>query len=89
MCHKKAKTISILFGLVISSVFCMAETLYYSDGYSHIDIKEAKVQHCPKGSSIDASINGHTLTVTFLENLGDVQVEITTATGGTVDYGHI
>ena len=54
-----------------------------------ITIKEGSVQEAPKTSSIQASINSHTLTVSFLENLGDVQVEITTATGGTVDYGHI
>ena len=89
MKRKNNKTFILLIGLMISTALCMATNIHYLDGYSHIEIKESKVQHSPKGSSIDASINGHTLTVTFLENLGDVQVEITTATGGTVDYGHI
>ena len=56
-----------------------------TDGYSAIQIKESCVYGVPRGSSILASINGHVLTVTFLENLGNVQVEVTTASGGTVD----
>ena len=52
-------------------------------------IKESNVQSTPRTNSILASINGHTLTVTFLENLGNVQIDITTATGGTVSYGHV
>ena len=59
-----------------------------SDG-SHITIQEAKVTGVPKGSTIEATINGHTLTVVFTENVGDVQVEVTDATGGTVDYYHM
>ncbi len=39
----------------------------------------------PKGSSIQASISGHTLTVVFTENLGQVLVEVATATGSPVD----
>ena len=56
-----------------------------TDGYSHINVKESHVQEAPKGSSIQASISGHTLMVSFTENLGQVAVEITTATGMPVD----
>ena len=56
---------------------------------SPITIKEGSVQGAPKTSSIEATINGHQLTVTFLEDLGNVQVEVTTATGGTVDLTDI
>ena len=59
------------------------------DGYSAIQIKESSVNGIPKTSSILASINGHTLTVTFTENLGNVQIDITTASGGAVSYGHV
>lgn len=38
-----------------------------------------------KSSSILASIDGHYLTIAFTENLGQVQVEVTTATGNPVD----
>jgi len=55
-----------------------------ADHFGHITIKEATVQEAPRGSSIHASIDGHYLTVAFTENLGQVAVEITTATGGYV-----
>ena len=48
-------------------------------------LKESHVQSIPKGSSIHASIDGHYLTVVFTENLGSVAVEITTASGTTVE----
>ena len=38
----------------------------------------------PKGSSIQATINGHTLSVVFLENLGQVNIQVTMADGGSV-----
>lgn len=38
-----------------------------------------------KSASIAASIEGHFLTIVFLENLGHVEVEITTAAGVHVD----
>ena len=75
--------------IFLPMTWCVAGSYYYEDGYSHIDIKESTVQGTPKGSTILASINGHTLTVTFTENLGDVLVEVTTASGGTVDYGQV
>ena len=86
MKYKKTTTAILLVALIISTVLTMATNANCLGGISHIDIKESQVQHCPKGDSIDASIDGHLLTVTFTENLGDVQVEITTALGGPVDY---
>lgn len=53
--------------------------------YSHINVKEAHVQGAPRGSSIQASISGHYLTVTFTENLGQVAIEVTTSSGALVD----
>ena len=38
-----------------------------------------------KSSSISASINGHDLTVIFLNNIGNVTVKITTAAGVVLD----
>ncbi|MBR5061652.1 MAG: DUF3244 domain-containing protein, partial [Prevotella sp.] len=48
--------------------------------------KEGNVHSSPRGSSIQASINGHTLMVTFTENLGQVAIEITTSMGDYVDF---
>ena len=87
--HKNNKTIILLIGLLLSTVMSLATNNHYADGISNIDIKGAKVQNIPKNNSILATINGHQLTVTFLENLGNVQVEVTTATGGTVDLTDI
>ena len=71
--------------LLLPTAWGNANVSIVSDGFSHITIKEAKVQHTPKGSTINASINGHTLMVSFSQNIGQVAVEITTATGATVD----
>ena len=63
-----------------ASASCMFE------GNHPIQIHENNVQHTPKGSSIHAFIDGHTLTVVFTENIGLVQVEITTSEGSNVYY---
>ena len=52
------------------------------DGYSHIQIKESQVQGEPKGSSIQASVDGHWLSVVFLENLGQVNIQVSRVNGG-------
>ena len=83
----KKNTLMLVFMFLLA--WCGAVGTEVIDGPSHIVIKEATVQGLPKGSAIEAIINGHQLTVTFLENLGNVQVEVTTATGGTVDLTDI
>ena len=85
MLHVKIKQLILLLGLLLPTIWCNAHTTLFSDGYSHITVKEKTVQGAPKGSSIQASISGHYLTVTFTENLGQVAVEISTAAGVTVD----
>ena len=56
-----------------------------SDGHSPIHVKEGHVQGIPKGSTIQAVINGHMLIVMFSENLGQVSIEVATATGTPVE----
>ena len=63
-----------------ASASCMFE------GNHPIQIHENDVQHIPKGSTIQASIDGHTLTVVFTENIGLVEIDITTAEGLSVYY---
>ena len=65
--------------------WCGATIIHSEDGYSAIQIKENHVTSTPKGSTIQASIDGHTLTVAFSENIGEVAIEITTAVGGLVE----
>ena len=85
MRHTNFKTIVLLLGLLLPATWCMATDLAYSDGYSCIPIKESHVQSMPKGASIHAFIDGHCLTAFFTENLGQVEIEITTAAGVTVE----
>lgn len=77
MRHTKIKQAALLLGLILQTVWCGANENRIVDGYSAILVKEANVQSMPKGSSIQASINGHYLTVVFTENLGQVNIEIT------------
>ena len=81
----KFKQIILLLIMALPTVWCSASIIHSTDGNSAIQIKESNVQHTPKGSSIQASIDGHTLTVAFSENLGQVVVEVTTAIIGNTD----
>ena len=53
-----------------------------TDSTNNIIIKQANVQGEPKDSSIQASINGHTLTIVFTESLGQVNIEVSAVSGG-------
>ena len=75
------KQFVLLMGIILSTAWCNANNTVVTDGYSAVPI----VQGMPKGSSIHASINGHILMVAFSENLGQVQVEVTTASGSTLE----
>lgn len=75
----------MLLLLVLMVAWCSAAPIHSIDGYSAIQVKEAYVTGAPKGSTIQASINGHTLTVVFTENLGQVAIEIATASGTPVE----
>ncbi len=79
------KHVALLLGLLLPAVWCGASALGLMDGFSHTSIKENNIQGLPKGSTIHASIDGHLLMVTFTENLGQVAVEVTTASGAPVD----
>ena len=78
------KQIILLLGFLLPAVWCDAIVTNVEDGLSHILIKEGTVQGMPKGTSIQATIEGHYLTVVFTENLGQVAIEINTSTGGYV-----
>ena len=80
----KLKCLVLLLGFLLPTI-CDANVTYSTDGHSNILIKERIVQSIPKGSTIQASIIGHTLIVVFAENLGQVAVEVTTISGAPVD----
>ena len=78
------KQFVLLLGFMMSTTFCVAIGTTFIDDFSNINVKVAHVQGAPKGSTIQAYIDGHTLTVVFTENLGQVTVEVTTVTGNPV-----
>lgn len=80
----KNKQLVLLFAFMFTATWCNALGLDITDGHSPIQIIGAHVQDAPKNSSIQASINGHSLTVIFLENLGTVHIEVTDTNGGAV-----
>ena len=83
------KRILLLAALVAATLYCSAVGVNFKDGNSQVQIKEMKVSSIPKGDAIQASINGHVLSVVFTENLGQVAIDISTAAGATVDYNSI
>ena len=85
MRNTKIKQFVLLLGLLFPAAWCGANSTLFFDGLGHIEIKEGVLQGAPKGSSIQASINGHALTVAFAENLGQVDIELTTASGTLMD----
>ena len=82
----KFKQFIVLLALMLPVAWCSATIIHSTDGNSAIQIKESHVQGAPKGSTIQASIDGHTLTVVFTENLGQVAVEVSSAVGTSVHY---
>ena len=88
---KKVTTWVLMLCLVLSGALCYASGVARTengkgeDGTSIVIIKNSNHCSSEKGSSIQASINDHCLMVTFTENLGQVTIEVATATGATVD----
>ena len=84
MKNAKIKLIVLLFGMLLPTARGNYQSSNLQDGLGNIVIKEANLHSDPKSSSIQATIDGHYLTVVFLENLGTVQIEVTDLNGGTV-----
>jgi hypothetical protein len=60
----------IVFTLFLSTAQNYANCFATDDGNTVIIIREGTAHGFPKTSSIQATIDGHYLTVVFLENLG-------------------
>ena len=88
---KKVTKMGLMLCLVLSGTFCQAHGVARQESEKGkeivIDIK-AKVLHggADRSSSIQASIDGHILAIVFTENLGQVNIDITTDSGATVNY---
>ncbi len=82
--HPKIKQFLLLLNFLLPALYCGAVGTQFNDGPSNISIKVAHVQGIPKDSSIQATINGHYLSVVFLESLGQVNVEVVSVAGWEV-----
>ena len=85
MQHVKIKQLILLLVVMLPAVWCGVNATNFTDGYNTIQIKESSVQGMPKTSSIQATIDGHYLSVVFLENLGQVTVEVSSNTVGEIE----
>ena len=87
---QKLATFVLMLCLTLSGAFCHAsgvagqENKKGNDGTPIEIIKNSSSTSSEKGNSIVATVNGHTLTVVFTENLGQVTVDVTTVSGNPV-----
>ena len=87
---KKVTKLVLMLCLSLSAAFCYAHGVARTEnekgyGLPVIVIEKSTHGSSDKSGSIVSTIDGHFLTVVFTENLGQVAVEITTATGTIVD----
>ena len=87
---QKATTLVLMLCFILSGALCYAHgasrmTNVKGEGAPKIIIIKAQHGGVDKSGSIVPSIYDHVLSVLFSENLGQVAVEISTASGVTVD----
>ena len=86
---KKVTKLVLMLCLVLSGALCYANGEAKTENEREkgilIEIKDSTgLSGLDKSNTITALINGHVLSVVFSENLGQVSVEVTTASGATV-----
>lgn len=76
----------LMVGATLSVTFCYANKIEGSmqDGDIPMIVKKG-MNGADRSSSISVSINGHSLTMVFTENLGQVAVEVSFVGGGEVE----
>ena len=87
---KKVTKLVLMLCLILSGAFCYAHGAARTEnekeeGVPLITIQKAQHGGIDKSSSIVSSLDGHILIVVFTENLGQVTIEVTTASGAPVD----
>lgn len=75
------KIIAMLLGLLLPTIGYQAKEINLSNRGNPIIILESTAQSDPRSSTIQASIDGHYLTVTFTQNIGNVTMELDMASG--------
>ena len=87
---KKVTTLFLMLCLTLSGAWCYAHGAARTEngkgnGIPIEVIRNACHQGEEKSNAIVPTIDGHVLSVLFTENLGEVAIEITTATGALVE----
>ena len=84
MQHTKSNQFIFLFSFLLFTLLGRANGTVLFDNHI-ILIQASQTQGEPKTSSIQATLDGHWLSVVFLENLGQVTVEVSSTTVGEVE----
>jgi hypothetical protein len=82
--HFNLKHVALLLGLLMPAVWCGAHGTISMDGYSQIIIKENNLHGIPKGNTIQASLDGHWLSVTFTQDIGTLTMELEMVSGPVI-----
>lgn len=84
----KLKQTILMLCFILSGALChandVARTEKEGDGVTVDVIEYSGCTEPSRGHSIIPTINGHVLSVTFTENMGQVSVEVATAAGASV-----
>lgn len=83
----KLKTLIFMFVLLFTATVCHANWTNPQDNGdgTPIYIKQSVGNNSnDRGQSINTFINGHNLTVAFSQNIGEVSIDISTASGATI-----
>lgn len=86
------KCIMMLLGIILPTAFCHANSRISTEkdgGDAIVIVNKISNTGSDKSGSISASINGHTLTVVFTENLGNVVVNITNSSGALMNFASL
>lgn len=81
---KNLTHILLLLVTMTSALWCNATTIISTDGYSAIQINDTYVNSTPKGNTIQASIDGHWLSVTFTQDIGTLTMELEKVSGPVI-----
>ena len=89
---KKVTNFVLMLGLILSGALCYASGVARTENEKGKDgtpievIKAIVHGSSDKSGSIVPILDGHVLTVVFTENLGQVAVEVSTASGVSVNF---
>lgn len=76
-----SKLYLLLLSLILPVACYKVSASCLLDGLHPIQVNESNVQSAPKGSTIQASIDGHYLTVIFTQDIGTLAMELDKVSG--------